>query len=63
MGAGAWPWEQMWDWMWPQRYVHDLTLRPVTMTLFGERLFTDVIKDPEMIIGYPGVCVEGCWVR
>lgn len=63
MGAGAWPWEQMWDWMWPQSYVHDLTPGPVTVTLFGERVFIDVIKGLEMTIGYPGVCVEGCWVR
>lgn len=62
-GAGAWPWEQMWDWMGPQSYVRDLTPGPGTVTLSGERVFADVIKDPEMIVGYPGVCVEGCWVH
>ena len=29
---------------------------PVTVTLFGERVLPDVIKDPEMIMGYLAMC-------
>lgn len=40
--------------MWPRRYV--LISPP---DLIWERVFKDMIRDPEMIIGYQGVCVRG----
>lgn len=40
--------------MWPQRYV--LISPP---DLIWERVFKDMIRDPEMIIDYQGVCVRG----
>ena len=32
----------------PKRYVHVLTLELVNVTLFGKRVFSDVIKDLDM---------------
>ena len=41
----------------PQRSAHHCPPSgPVTLTLFGERVLPNVIKDPEMIMGYLAMC-------